>query len=274
MYSLLMILSTLAAPFIPWDISSMATSRRRARPEARSTPPEERETAAEQREPRGARRKRETREKLLRAAFQLIAQRGVDGVTVNEITEAADVGFGSFYNHFESKEAIHAAVLGAVFDDFGEVLEKLTADLDDPAEIISVCVRHVIGHAEREPLWGRFLLREWYRPEAFPRGLGARLLRDIGKGIARKRFDITDPLMTMIVAGGTVMGTIASQLGAAGEGSKLLDQFGMSAQNLDQRSAAALLQGLGLPAREAKAIAKRPLPALEWAPMFAGSSED
>jgi AcrR family transcriptional regulator len=251
----------------------MATSQRSARPGARPTPPRPRAAAAVEREPRGARRKRETREKLLTAAFQLIAERGVDGVAVNEITEAADVGFGSFYNHFESKEAIHATVFTAVFDDFGEALDRLTADHDDPAEIIAVCVRQTIAHAQREPLWGRFLMREWHRPEAVSRGLGARLLRDIGKGVARKRFDVTDPLMTMIVAGGTVMGAIAAQLGVAGQGSTLLDRFGVSVENLDQRAAAALLQGLGLTAREAKAIAKRPLPALKWAPVFAGSAE-
>ena len=120
----------------------MAISGGRAR--ARSTTA--RAPIAEPREPRGARRKRETREKLLRAAFHLIAERGLDGVAVNEMTEAADVGFGSFYNHFESKEAIHAAVLGAVLDDFGDALEKLTADLEDPAEIIAVCVRNVMSN--------------------------------------------------------------------------------------------------------------------------------
>jgi AcrR family transcriptional regulator len=224
-----------------------------------------------EREPRGARRKRETREKLLRAAFRLIAERGVDGVAVNEITEAADVGFGSFYNHFESKEAIYGAVFRAVFDDFGDALERLTADLDDPAQIIAVCVRHTIAHARKEPLWGTFLLREWYRPEAVAGGLGARLLRDIGRGIARKRFDVNDPLLTMIVAGGTVMGTIAVEI-AAGHGASLLEQLGMSAKDLDKRAAAALLQGLGLTAREAKAIAKQPLPMLEWAPVFARSA--
>src|SRR5258708_39986734 len=62
----------------------------------------------EEREPRGARRKRETRARLLDAALKLMAERGMEGVAVNEITEAADVGFGSFYNHFESKESIFA----------------------------------------------------------------------------------------------------------------------------------------------------------------------
>ena len=53
------------------------------------------------REARGARRRRETRARLLDAALKLMADRGMDGVAINEITEAADVGFGSFYNHFE-----------------------------------------------------------------------------------------------------------------------------------------------------------------------------
>ena len=54
-------------------------------------------------EPRGVRRKRETRSRLMRAAMQLMAERGVDGVAINEITEAADVGFGSFYNGIDRR---------------------------------------------------------------------------------------------------------------------------------------------------------------------------
>lgn len=224
-------------------------------------------------EPRGARRKRETRERLLKAAFQLIAERGVDGVAINEITDVADVGFGSFYNHFESKEAIHTAVLQAFFEAFGDALDKVTADHDDPAEIIAICVRHTIAYAGREPLWGRLLLREWHRPEAFSRGLGARLLRDIGRGIARKRFDVGDALIAMIVAGGTVMAAVAVEVTLSTDGSRLFEQSGFSAEDLDQRTAAALLEGLGVTARTAKAIVKRPLPPLEWAPGFAGPAE-
>jgi AcrR family transcriptional regulator len=241
------------------------------RQEPRALP---RRAAAEQREPRGARRKRETREKLLRAAFQLIAERGLDGVAINEITEAADVGFGSFYNHFASKEAIHAAVLRATFDAFGDALDQVMAGREDPAEIIAIGVRHTIAYAGKEPLWGLLLLREWYRPEAFSRGLGPRLLRDIGRGIARKRFDVSDPLMTMLVASGTVVAAVATQASLRGDGSRLLDHFGLSAQNLDQRAAAALLQGLGLTEREAIAITKRALPALEWSPVFGDPTAD
>src|SRR5271170_941275 len=99
------------------------------------------------REPRGERRKRETRSRLLEAALRLMAEKGMEGVAINEITEAADVGFGSFYNHFESKEAIYAALLDWVFEDFGDALDRLVRDIADPAEVISVCVRHTLLRA-------------------------------------------------------------------------------------------------------------------------------
>src|SRR5262245_42665756 len=104
----MMKLSTVVISSDSWHTSPMARPRRSAVAEAPPvTPRVEAPGSTDEREPRGARRKRETREKLLRAAFRLIAERGVDGVAINEITEAADVGFGSFYNHFESKDAIH-----------------------------------------------------------------------------------------------------------------------------------------------------------------------
>src|SRR5688500_309837 len=79
--------------------------------------------AMAEREPRGARRKRETRQRLLEAALRLMAKKGMEGVAINEITEAADVGFGSFYNHFESKEAIYGTVMEWVFEDFADALD-------------------------------------------------------------------------------------------------------------------------------------------------------
>src|SRR6185312_5909675 len=121
----------------------------------------------------------------------------------------------SFYNHFPSKEAIYDAVFSAVFDEFGDGLERLTTDLEDPAEVIAVCVRHTIVRARQEPLWGRFLLREGYTASAMSRGLSARLWRDIQKGIAQKRFEVTDPLMAHLATAGTVMSTVAAEAALA-----------------------------------------------------------
>src|SRR6516225_5779711 len=97
-----------------------------------------------QRESRGVRRKRETRSRLLEAALRLMAEKGMEGVAINEITEAADVGFGSFYNHFESKEAIYATLVDNVFEEFADMLDRLAGGIADPAEVVAVSVRHTV----------------------------------------------------------------------------------------------------------------------------------
>jgi Transcriptional regulator len=58
---------------------------------------------------RRERRRAETRERIFRAALRLFAERGFAAVTVEDITEAADVGKGTFFNYFPSKEHIFAA---------------------------------------------------------------------------------------------------------------------------------------------------------------------
>ncbi|MDR3723909.1 MAG: TetR/AcrR family transcriptional regulator [Terracidiphilus sp.] len=55
---------------------------------------------------RRQRRAAETRVRIFRAATQLIADRGLNGVTVEQITEAADVGKGTFFNYFPTKEHV------------------------------------------------------------------------------------------------------------------------------------------------------------------------
>ena len=45
---------------------------------------------------RQARRRRETRARLIRAAAALFARRGVENTRIKEITDEADLGFGSF----------------------------------------------------------------------------------------------------------------------------------------------------------------------------------
>src|SRR5271165_5456176 len=193
--------------------------------------------AVVEREPRGARRKRETRSRLLEAALELMAEKGMEGVAINEITEAADVGFGSFYNHFESKEAIYAALVDRVFEDFADALDRLVSNIADPAEVLSVCVRHTLLRARREPLWGQFLIREGFSARALQRGLGQRLLRDIEKGIKAKRFPTDDIQMMCTSAGGTVLASISVGLQSGSSREKQpaeLKRLGFSADGLPE----------------------------------------
>jgi hypothetical protein len=132
----------------------------------------------------------------------------------------------------------------------------LLSKITDPAEVVSVAVRHTLLHAQREPLWGQFLIREGFSARALQGGLGMRLLRDVQKGIAAKRFVVADPLMSFVSVGGTVLFSIAAELQFAAT----LKKLGFKSDNLPERAAEILLQTLGLTRSEAESIARRPLP--------------
>jgi AcrR family transcriptional regulator len=215
---------------------------------------------------RGDRRKRETRARLLEAALVLMAERGMAGVAINEITEAADVGFGSFYNHFESKEAIHAAVVDEVLERFGGALSRIAETLEDPAEILSASIRYVALRAREQPVWGRFLLRSAFSLQNLSRGMGPYLLRDLERGIAAGRFASEDLLITVLEVGGAAAGAVATEVELASRTSEtraVARQLGLEMQSIPERTAAAVLRVLGLPAAESDEIARRPLPAVE-----------
>jgi len=55
---------------------------------------------------RRQRRSDETRVRIFRCALALITERGLPNVTVEDITEAADVGKGTFFNYFQTKDHV------------------------------------------------------------------------------------------------------------------------------------------------------------------------
>src|SRR5271154_6849295 len=73
---------------------------------------------------RRTRRSTEIREKLFRAALTMFAQKGFAETTVEDITNAADLGKGTFFNYFPSKDHILLA--------FGEMqFSKLQAAVEE-----------------------------------------------------------------------------------------------------------------------------------------------
>lgn len=87
---------------------------------ARSAEPGRSPASSNRRERRSA----EIRERLFRSALALFAEKGFAETTVEDITEAADVGKGTFFNYFPSKDHILVA--------FGEMqLGKLEAAVEE-----------------------------------------------------------------------------------------------------------------------------------------------
>jgi AcrR family transcriptional regulator len=186
----------------------------------------------------------------VRAAREIMAHKGIGATSIQEITDTADVGFGSFYNHFESKEAIAEAVMEEALESFGEATDRLTAAIEDPAEGLAVAVRHAVARAGSDPAWGWFLVRTALaRPDGLRTGLGRRLARDVKNGIAKRRFHVDDPIAAVFAVGGVILAFIAARL------------HGEIGADAPRRAATAVLQMLGVPANAASALVKRPLAA-------------
>jgi AcrR family transcriptional regulator len=111
--------------------------------EALSGPPQKLPAPSDRRKRRAA----ETRVRLFRCALQLFAERGFPNVTVEDITEAADVGKGTFFNYFESKDH----VLGVMAEiQLGKGAESLALAADPKRSIHSV-LHHLFQRAAEEP---------------------------------------------------------------------------------------------------------------------------
>ena len=67
-------------------------------------------------ETRSVRRKRQVRQALIEAGYELMTKKGVDASTMSEISELADVGAGTVYNYFSSKDQLAMCVMEQVMD--------------------------------------------------------------------------------------------------------------------------------------------------------------
>lgn len=71
------------------------------------------------------RRKRiNTHNSIMHAAKKLFEEKGLGNVTIEEITEAADVSRSTFFSHFQSLEALSTEIAGVGIQDILEAHEK------------------------------------------------------------------------------------------------------------------------------------------------------
>jgi len=201
---------------------------------------------------RGARRRQRTRAKLLSAAQTVMARKGTDATTIQEITEEADVGFGSFYTHFESKDAIVEAMMAETLETFGNALDRISEAVTDPAEVLAASLRYGVERSINEPDLGWFLVHSGLSAHRMRLGLGVRMARDIRLGVESGRLQADDLEATMFAVGGIVLSIMAARLNGELE------------SEAPERAAILALNLLGISNPEAREIAHRPLPPLDF----------
>ncbi|MGW8951909.1 TetR/AcrR family transcriptional regulator [Streptomyces sp. NPDC055709] len=198
------------------------------------------------------RRRAETRQALVRAARQILAETGDTSASIQTIAERADVGFGSFYNHFESKTELFDAAVTDALEEFGQVIDERVEGIEDPAELVSAGFRLTARMADSHPELMRILRDRGLAQIHSERGLAPRARRDLERGITSGRFACTDPTTALSALGGTLLSLVALRLARPDlDGDE-------SASDLAEM----VLRMLGVPPDDARQVTRRPLPDL------------
>ncbi|WP_205877208.1 TetR/AcrR family transcriptional regulator [Mycobacterium camsae] len=192
------------------------------------------------------RRTQRTRAALIAAAQHFIAA-GTLSVSIQDISRAADVGVGSFYIHFDTKDELFAAAMNDILDTHGALLDSLTASIDDPAERFAFSFR-LTGRMFRQPE-SRIFLNYGLGLLSADRGLAPRALRDIAAAAAADRLAVADPHLAMVVAAGMLLGL----------GELLHAEPGRDAAQSTDQIAEDLLKMFGMSVDEARRICSMPL---------------
>ena len=197
------------------------------------------------------RRKARTRGALIAAAREMLASRDPAEVSIQEITEAADVGFGSFYNHFDSKAELFDAALGQATEELGQLLDDLTRDIDDPAQVFATAVRVTARLPKTHPQLAKIVLRTGLPYLTSEQGLTPRALRDLQQAKRAGRFAIDDSHVALACTGGALLGVLqlTSTQGKPPAIDRAADELAVN-----------LLRMFGVPHDEARTIACAKLP--------------
>ena len=137
---------------------------------------------------RMARRRQETRVKLLAATHELIVEKGIDKTTMSDITEAADLGRRTFYYHFTSKDECISATAVEVYQRHALAVLTIVSPNDDPALVMATATQSVLSSMLREPITKRLAERPRLLGEALMGAIGQFVHRDLQAGIDIGRF--------------------------------------------------------------------------------------
>ncbi|CAK7284070.1 AcrR family transcriptional regulator [Streptomyces misionensis JCM 4497] len=181
----------------------------------------------------------------------MLADGSAATASIQDITEAADVGFGSFYNHFSSKTELFEAAVADVMEEMGELLDKLSSTVEDPAAAFAQSVRLAGRLAHARPQVAQIFVRHGLATYiGSSEGLAPRALRDISAGVTAGRFRTGNVKLALACVAGSLLAT--QQLA--------LSDPDFADDAVYDQLAEQLLVMLGLDAEEAHRLATLPLP--------------
>lgn len=155
---------------------------------------------------RTQRRQKRNREALISAGHKLISEKGIDATTMSEIAEMADLGSGTVYNYFGSKDELVMAVMEQVMHRLAERIEQVTKHFDEPGHVYAYGVRSVMLATIEDSRWRGLLNRTEVIADAMVRVMGPFAIRDIASACAAGAYMTSNPELVWRLATHAIIG--------------------------------------------------------------------
>jgi AcrR family transcriptional regulator len=97
------------------------------------------------------------RERIVRAAMDLLSEHGYDEIQMRDVAVGAGVALGTLYRYFPSKEQLFAHVLLEWSASFDEAMRRRRPERGNDAERLRVLLRRAVGAFERQPNYFQLL---------------------------------------------------------------------------------------------------------------------
>lgn len=98
------------------------------------------------------------RRELLESGRSLFVQFGLDRTRIADITDEVGIGTSTFYQFFDSKEALYTTILIEEQTQLNETLAEAVADIDEPREQATVALELLFESVEQNPLIARLIV--------------------------------------------------------------------------------------------------------------------
>ncbi len=152
-------------------------------------------------------RQQRNREALVVAGTKVMSKKGIDQATMQEIAELADVGAGTVYSYFKSKDELAIAVMERLMHDLALRIEAVTDTFTDPAQVYAFGIRTVIEAATTDIRWRQLLYRSEVIADAMHRMMGPFAIRDLENATKAGRFKVKDASLTFKMAAHAIVGS-------------------------------------------------------------------
>ena len=211
------------------------------------------------------------RRRILDAAWKLFNDRGIDRVTMAEITASSGVQPSTMYQYFSNKDDIVWAIVGELMRESGErakqtlkgapnALARITALLELMAEELATNPERVRFMAQFDAMYARdwpverlLTLESQIYPQPF-RWFAELIREGIKDGSLRSDLD---PDLTMHAV---INGVIGAQRRLASLGRKIEQEYGNPIDRLFRETIRVMLLGLRAPEAPSRGIQKKRIP--------------